>query len=78
MTGPDGCSVSRHVFQPLYNKSVWLEPVTPTKRLIMAVSVISGVYPVQYSVLLTDDVPNLEVEVTRPEPLDNLKLLHFK
>lgn len=64
--------------QPLHMISEWIEPGTTTKRLTVAILLPSGVLSGQFAVRVADDGCALEISITWPNPMVELKMLHRK
>ncbi len=64
------------VFKKLYLLSSWKEPVKWTKKVSAAILLPSSVGPGDFSIRVGDGNEVLELTVTWPAPLVDLRLLH--
>lgn len=62
----------------LHSTSDWVEPVTATHLLSVAILLLSGASPDNFSVCELEDGYTLAIVVTWLDPLVNLKHLHRK
>lgn len=71
-------TIGEAFFKPLNIVGVWEEPGTKTKRISVVIVLPSGVNKHDFSLSVPDSGRMLELRVTWPDPLVNLRELHQK